>query len=131
MELDIQMARFLRDGQELSEKVLQEAKDIQLDVPEEAARKTAIAWGIVNALCMAATDCGAFTKIAKLETIRQKIRVMSGELVAMGFMPTTMPMDGQLGFTQPSTQTVFEVTPKNLEQPDRKLTLLKDECEDE
>ena len=99
MKPDLKRARFANEGHELGQEILEEARALVEENPEEAAVKLAIAWGVVNAASMVAADCGMHTKKSKIETTRNKIRLVSGELMAKGYMPTTMPFDGQIAFT--------------------------------
>jgi hypothetical protein len=127
VKLDLRRARFANEGHGLAQEILEEARAMIEENPEKAAAQLAIAWGVVNAAAMVAADSGMHTKRSKIETIRNKIRLASGELVSKGYMPTTMPFDGQIAFT---VAPITKVPEKESKAPSH-LKIVQNEKESE
>ena len=104
MAVDFKQAQFIKHGREIGTELLEEARSLMdSGKPREAAELVALSWGVLNAAAMVAVRNDLHTLRSKIETIRLKVRMISGELMAMGIAPTSFAFDGQLA---------FRVTPK-------------------
>lgn len=99
MAVDFKQAQFIKHGREIGTELLDEARELmESGKPAEAAKLVALSWGVLNAASMIAVHNDMHTLRSKIETVRLKVRMISGELMAMGIAPTSFAFDGQLAF---------------------------------
>lgn len=101
--VDLKYARFIKEGQDIGSELIEQAKKQMEGEPREAAKTLVSAWVILNGVAAVCHNKEMFTQAAKVETLRQKIRFMGGELAMAGYSLMT---------DVPDSQVAFVVTPK-------------------
>lgn len=100
---DIKSARFIKDGSELGSSLIEQAKrEMKMD-PRNASKTLMVAWVVLNAVSVICQRNRMYTQSSKVETMRQKIKFLGGELAISGYHMTTDTFD---------IQTALLVTPK-------------------
>jgi len=99
MAVDFKHAQFIQGGRSIGSELLDEARALMDEgKPREAAKLVALAWSVTNASSMVAVHNDMHTMRSKIETVRNKIRLISGDLMALGIAPTSFAFDGQIAF---------------------------------
>lgn len=96
--VDIKFARFIKDGSAIGSEMIEEAKAQLKSDPSAASKKLVTAWIILNGVAAVCQQREMFTQAAKVETLRQKIRFMGGELAMAGYSLMTGVPDSQMAF---------------------------------
>lgn len=82
---DLKFIRFIKEGCDIGSDLIGEAKELLKSDPAGASKLLVTAWVILNGAAAVCHYQGLFTQAAKVETLRQKIRFMGGELAIMGY----------------------------------------------
>lgn len=101
--LDLAAARFIREGTAIGQTLVDKAKEQMKEDPRLASKTLVTAWVVLNGVSALCHHHEMFTQAAKVETLRQRIRFMGGELATMGYALIT---------DVPDSQVALVVTPK-------------------
>lgn len=96
--VDFVYAQFIKCGQDVGSKLIEEAKGLMQDDPKEAGRLLVTAWVVLNGVAAVCRLKEMHTYAAKIETLRQRIKFMGGELTIAGYPLITDIPDSQMAF---------------------------------
>jgi predicted homoserine dehydrogenase-like protein len=104
---DLKSARFIKEGSEIGSSLIEQAKREMKIEPKDASKTLVTAWVVLNAVSAICHRNRMHTQAAKVETMRQRIRFMAGELATAGYHLVT---------DVPDSQVALVVTPKKPEE---------------